>query len=289
MAKRFTDTNKYRKRFFRSLPGAYKLLWDFLYHDCDHAGIWIVDFEIAQQFIGKDMIINEEMAFDFFNSDELRVIPFDSNKKWFIPSFITFQYGKLSEKNRAHTAVIQILQKFCLLNEDLSPIQNLLKPLWEVPKGDKDMVKEKEMDKDKEKEKVEKEKNADEKFIVPQMCLLWYASFSTYTKDMENDYSGMGKILQFMSRQANIKDTSDIDNQSKVLNTLQLIADQVNREPFWVNKPIKSIANNIQEFYNHIKNPINGNGKHKTTGNSGFSREGVQAELAKRIKERQQG
>jgi ABC-type antimicrobial peptide transport system permease subunit len=284
MAKRFTDTNKYRKKFFRSLPGAYKLLWDYLYHDCDHAGIWIVDFEIAQTYLGKDMPISFSEAEARFNSDEIRVIPFDNDKKWFIPSFITFQYGKLSEKNRAHNNVIEILKKFSLINEDLSPITDKLKPLWEYPKGDKDMDKEKEMEQDKEKEKIEKEKKTDEKFIVPQMCLLWYSSFNAYTKDKENDYSGMGKILQFMSRQANIKDVSDIDSQSKVLNTLQLIADQVNREPFWINKPIKSIANNIQEFYNHLKNPINGNGKHTASKQTnGFSREGVQAKLNERL------
>ena len=59
MAKRFTDTEKYRKPFLRGLQGAYKLLWDFLYHDCNHAGIWIKDFEIAQIYIGNDMPINE--------------------------------------------------------------------------------------------------------------------------------------------------------------------------------------------------------------------------------------
>lgn len=98
----------------------------------------------------------------------------------------------------------------------------------------------------------------EEKFIVPQMCKVWYETFPTYTSDKENDFDGMGKVLQFITRQANVKNIQDVDNQSKVLNTLQLIADQVNREPFWVNKPIKSIANNLQEFYNKIKNPLNG-------------------------------
>ena len=257
MAKRFTDTNKYRKRFYRKLPGAYKLLWDFLYHDCDHAGIWIVDFDMAQQYVGNDMIINENSAEHFFNEDEIRVISFDKGKKWFIPSFITFQYGKLSEKNRAHAAVIQILKKFNLLNEDLSPITEMLKPLWQEPKGDKDMVKDKDKDMGIVKEEGE-EIFLDEKYIVPQMCKVWYSSFKSYTKDKESDFEGMGKILHFMLKQSKIKDAENKDNQSVIIKNLQLIADQVNRETFWVNKPIKSIANNIQEFYNHIKNPING-------------------------------
>lgn len=124
-------------------------------------------------------------------------------------------------------------------------------------------------------------------FIVPQMCDLWYKSFPTYTKNKQNDYAGMGKIVQFMHSQSSISDISDTGLQIKILNTLQLIADQVNREPFWVNKPIKSIANNIQEFYNHIKNPLHDKGNNKKHTNA-FSREGVQAKLNERLNQRQQ-
>ena len=62
MAKRLTDTEKYRKKFFRNLPGAYKLFWDFLYHECNHAGIWHVDFDVAQIYLGRDMPVSEETA-----------------------------------------------------------------------------------------------------------------------------------------------------------------------------------------------------------------------------------
>lgn len=146
MAKRFTDTNKYKKPFIRSLQGAYKLLWDFLYHDCDHAGIWIVDFEIAQTYVGKDMPVNKEEALLLFNNDEARIIEIDDGKKWFIPSFIEFQYGVLSEKNRAHSNVISVLRKHKLLNKDLSIKKE--KPLTSPLQG----AKEKEQEKEKEKE-----------------------------------------------------------------------------------------------------------------------------------------
>lgn len=140
MAKRFTDTNKYKKPFFRSLPGAYKLLWDFLYHDCDHAGVWIVDFEIAQSYIGKDMRISKEKALSLFNSEEVRIVIMEGGKKWFIPSFIEFQYGVLSDKNRAHSAIISVLLRYGFLD----PSTKLLKPLTSPLQG----VKEKEMDMD---------------------------------------------------------------------------------------------------------------------------------------------
>lgn len=139
MSKRFTDTNKYRKPFVRGLQGAYKLLWDYLYHDCDHAGIWIVDFEVAQLFIGKDMPVNKEEALRFFNNGEIRIIEIDHGKKWFIKPFIEFQYGELSENNRAHKSVINILKKYNLYNVkgSRSPLQGAM---------DKDMDKDKDKD-----------------------------------------------------------------------------------------------------------------------------------------------
>jgi uncharacterized protein YdaU (DUF1376 family) len=133
------------------------------------------------------------------------------------------------------------------------------------------------------------EDSADEKFLLPQMCKIWYETFPTYTADRQSDFDGMGKMLQFIYRHApNPKDVQNPDTQIKVLNTLQLIADQVNREPFWVNKPIKSIANNIQEFYNKIKNPIDGKQSTGTGSNQQSNlRTEVQAELNRRFAKRQ--
>ena len=74
MAKRFTDTDKYKSTFLRKLKGPYKLLWDYINHDCDHAGIWTVDFEIAQLYIGKDMIVEQEKALRYFNNGEIHII-----------------------------------------------------------------------------------------------------------------------------------------------------------------------------------------------------------------------
>jgi len=140
MAKRFTDTEKYKKPFIRGLQGAYKLFWDYLYHDCDHAGIWIVDFEIAQLYLGSDMKVNESDALKFFNEDEVRVIPFSCGKKWFIKPFIEFQYGELNPDNRVHKSVINILKKENLYSEN--------KGLTNTLQGCKDKDKDKDMDKD---------------------------------------------------------------------------------------------------------------------------------------------
>lgn len=114
MAKRFTDTNKYKKPFFRYLPAAYKLFWDYLYHDCDHAGIWIVDMEIAQLYIGRDALIDKDTALQYFNEGEERIVEIDRGTKWFIVPFIEFQYGTLSKSNNIWKSIQKSFEKYNL-------------------------------------------------------------------------------------------------------------------------------------------------------------------------------
>jgi len=110
MAKRFTDTEKWKKPFVRGLDAPYKLLWLYILDDCDHAGIWQVDEEIANIKIGQK--IDLKKAITLFGE---KIHVFDKGQKWFIPDFIEFQYGGLSEENRAHNSAIQILKKYNLL------------------------------------------------------------------------------------------------------------------------------------------------------------------------------
>lgn len=175
MSKRFTDTDKYKKPFIRGLQGAYKLLWDYLYHDCNHAGIWIVDFDIAQIYIGTDMLVNKEDALKYFNEDEIRVVEFAKSKKWLIIPFIKFQYGTLSESNRVHRSVITALEEYDLL----SVIKGLTRPL----QGCKDKEKDKDKDKDKDKEEsFSKFWNIYNKKVDPSRCM-GYWSGSKKIKD----------------------------------------------------------------------------------------------------------
>lgn len=136
MAKRFTDSDLFKKKFIRGLEGAYKLLWIYIQHDCDHAGIWEVDIEIACIKIGYN--VTEEDAIKNFGS---RIVLVENGDKWFIPSFIEFQYGVLNADNRAHNSVINILQK------------HGIKGLRSSLQGGKDMDKDKKLDKVKDKDK----------------------------------------------------------------------------------------------------------------------------------------
>ena len=106
MAKRFTDTEKWKKSFLRGLQGPYKLLWFYLLDDCDMAGIWQVDLEVARIRIGEQ--VDGPTALRAFGE---RVESFDGGKKWLVKDFISFQYGELKETNRMHLAVINTLKK----------------------------------------------------------------------------------------------------------------------------------------------------------------------------------
>jgi len=148
-----TDTNKWRKPFIRGLNAAYKLLWFYILDDCDHAGIWIVDFEVAGIRIGED--VNEAEALELFES---KIQVFDNGERWFIPDFIDFQYGELNPENRAHNSVIKQLSKYSLnINKPL------ISPLQGASKGAKDKDKDKDKDKVKDKDKSRKKmmKNSD--------------------------------------------------------------------------------------------------------------------------------
>lgn len=136
MAKRFTDTEKYRKPFLRSLPGAYKLLWDYICNDCNHAGIWLVDFDIAQICVGKDMPVGKDKALRLFNEGEDRIFELENGKKWFIIPFIAFQYVKLSSTNPAHRNIIIELKKYGLIDENLDLLNSLkINDIQEPSKG----------------------------------------------------------------------------------------------------------------------------------------------------------
>ena len=109
MAKRFTDSEKWSKRWIRELPPNMKLFWFYILDECDHAGIYEVDIKAARFRIGVRGLTREKILETFHR----KIIPFKQDK-WFIPKFIDFQYGELNESNRAHLSAIKILRKYNL-------------------------------------------------------------------------------------------------------------------------------------------------------------------------------
>jgi len=151
MAKRFIDTDIFKKRSMRDLEAPYKLLFIYLFTDCNHAGIWEVDMEVANIRTGNN--ISEQDAIEKLG-DNIMVI--NGGDKWFLTGFIEFQYGDLNPENRAHKSVIDQLIKYQIKQ---GAYKGLTRPL----QGCKD----KDMDKDivKVKDKIEVSK----KFYTEEM------------------------------------------------------------------------------------------------------------------------
>ena len=109
MAKRMTDTDKWKKRFVRDLSPQHKLLWFYILDDCNHAGLWEVDIEVASIRVGY------ELVYDMLPESFLdKIVIFDNGDKWFIPDFIDFQYGELNPNSNVHKSVIALLNKYNL-------------------------------------------------------------------------------------------------------------------------------------------------------------------------------
>jgi hypothetical protein len=154
MAKRFTDSEKWKDPFFEELTKDLKLAWLYLLDDCDHAGIWKksikrLNFSIDTNFTEKDLL----EAF----KDRIVVLNAD---KWFIPKFITFQYGNdfIKSKQKAVLSVVKILNENNLIKEldngTLTISIPLTNPMETLMDTDTDTVMDKNMNTDTSMDKV---------------------------------------------------------------------------------------------------------------------------------------
>lgn len=105
MAKRFTDTNKWKDTWFQDMPNKYKLFWIYMLDECDAAGLWKPNMRLAQFQIGEPF---EEGEIKRVFADRIEIT---NDGYWFIRKFIDFQYGKLSTKSKPHMSVIKLLDK----------------------------------------------------------------------------------------------------------------------------------------------------------------------------------
>lgn len=120
MAKRFTASDKWKKVWFRKLPVEYKMFWIYLLDQCNYAGIWDVDFEIASFTIGKE--IDAQKAEEYLK-EQIHI--FQSGLKWFVLDFISFQYGNLHRKSNTHKSVLSLLEKYPELKGLVNPCKRV--------------------------------------------------------------------------------------------------------------------------------------------------------------------
>jgi hypothetical protein len=105
MAKRFTDTDKWKDEWYTDLPNDYKIIWQYLLDTCDNAGIYKRNVKLL------NIMCNTNVSdTDILNAFKLRVTPI-SDEKWIINKFCVFQYGPdfLESKNKAVVSVVNKL------------------------------------------------------------------------------------------------------------------------------------------------------------------------------------
>lgn len=260
MANRFTDTDKWKKAFLRGLQTPYKLLWLYICDDCNHAGIWEVDMDVACMRIGEQ--VNQEEALEQLGG---KAIPFDGGQKWFIPSFIEFQYpGGLNPKNLAHGGAIKILRKYGLINEELEVLN---KPLINPSKGPKDKVMDKEEDMDEEEEVVQDGGSGEgnERLLIPQMAEIFRQAIPTYPSEKYRDGRALLSIAKFLCEQGNIRGAPE-ENSQPVLEAWEQVSLVIAGDNFYCQKSLSTISNHIQEIvqkalHGDKSKPVEKNGK----------------------------
>lgn len=140
MAKRFTDSKKWDKPWYKKLPAKYKCLWDFITSKCDLAGVWEIDFDGASYHIGEP--VSERDAQRFFK-DHIYII---NPRKWFVVDFIKFQYGEnpLNPKSPIHKKVLEILTKYSLSDTLYATLPARVKEEEEEKEGEEEGEQEEE-------------------------------------------------------------------------------------------------------------------------------------------------
>lgn len=98
--KRFTDTLKWSDPWFRRLSHQAKLLWFYLVDHCDNIGLVEIDLQLMSSDCGTK--ITDEHISEL--KDRVQLL---DDGKIFLPKFIPFQYGTLSENCVPHKKVIE--------------------------------------------------------------------------------------------------------------------------------------------------------------------------------------
>lgn len=145
MAKRFIDTGFYSSPFVRGLRGPYKALYSYLFLNCDHAGVWQVELDIAAMRLDQKRI-DARAALEAFGG---KVIELSGGSKWFLVNFIEWQYGELNAANRAHNSVLAILKANGItypFETSTEKKEGASKPLASPLQGAMDMDMDKDMD-----------------------------------------------------------------------------------------------------------------------------------------------
>jgi hypothetical protein len=128
--RRWTETDKWRDQWFMQLRGPAKLAMIYLWDNCDHAGVWEPNLDLASFQLRLDptmdwkgfldevnrpvaMITPDEVAATGNTPIQVQVLP---NGRWWVTKFIIYQYGWTlhdddTRNGKFHTPVFKALRR----------------------------------------------------------------------------------------------------------------------------------------------------------------------------------
>lgn len=104
MAKRLTDTEKWNDDWYLSLNNDYRIIWQWLLDNCNHAGICKRSIKLVNFMCNTS--ISEKELIEVMDG---RLIAIDND--WFIPKFLKFQYSTLQSQKPVIKSVVKELRK----------------------------------------------------------------------------------------------------------------------------------------------------------------------------------
>ena len=157
MAKRMTETEKWKDLWFSELTNDAKIVWLYILDDCDNAGIW--HFNLRALNFNCNTNFNEQDLLSIFSERFTKI----SSDRFLINKFCEFQYGVdfLQKKSKPVISAIDKLKKYNLIKELSNGIYTLNIPLPNPIDTTKDKDKDKDKDKEQYKEK-DKDKNQEQ-------------------------------------------------------------------------------------------------------------------------------
>jgi hypothetical protein len=133
----------------------HKLFWFYICDQCDSAGIWEPNIKLAEMLIGEPVDLTQVLRSFRGRIEQL------PNGKFWVKTFIEFQYGILSPDCKPHLPIIKRL-------ENLGLRQRVSKPF---PKG-LDTLEEKEKEKNKKGEYEGETKMTKYGYPLPPRCTI---------------------------------------------------------------------------------------------------------------------
>jgi hypothetical protein len=178
--KRFTETNKWADPWFRRLSYQAKLLWFYLVDHCDNIGLVEIDFTLVSSDVGTKVSADHLKEF----GDRIQVL---DDGKIFLPKFLTFQYGTLSENCIPHKKIIEAIRFHSLTQT----FKGYSYPTARVGSTLPSRVKEKEEEEEKEEDRKKKRRARGNLEEVSELC----KEIGLFPRDVEylwNKWEGNG-------------------------------------------------------------------------------------------------